>query len=65
MPLKDFITYVYCCVADIYPQVVDVPLRRRGFEPKLTDSEAIARETVGEFLGQNLATVVSPFGIAL
>ncbi len=23
MPLEDFIIYVYCCVVDIYPQVVD------------------------------------------
>jgi hypothetical protein len=53
MPLEDFIIYVYCCVADIYPQVVDVPLRCRGFEPKLTDSEVIAMEIVGEFLGKD------------
>lgn len=53
MPLEDFIIYVYCCVADIYSQVVDVPLRRRGFKPKLTDSEVITMEIVGEFLGQD------------
>ena len=76
MPREDFIIYVYCCVADIYPQVVNVSLRRRGFEPKLTDSEVIAMEIVGEFLGKDqdkgdlavfqksLALVVSPFGIA-
>jgi len=29
MPLEDFIIYVYCCVADIYPQVVDTPLAPR------------------------------------
>ncbi len=33
MPLEDFIIYVYFCVADIYPQVVDIPLRRRSFDP--------------------------------
>lgn len=38
MPLDDFIIYVYCYVADIFPQIVDVSLRRRGFELKLTDS---------------------------
>lgn len=53
MPLEDFIIYVYCCVADIYPQVVDAPLRRRGFKPKLTDSEVIAMEIIGEFLGKD------------
>src|SRR5659263_249913 len=53
MPLEDFIIYVYCCVADIYPQVVDTPLRCRGFEPKLTDSEVITMEIVGEFLGKD------------
>lgn len=53
MPLEDFIIYVYCCVADIYPQVVDTPLRRRGFDPKLTDSEVITLEIVGEFLGKD------------
>ncbi|MDD5580288.1 MAG: IS982 family transposase, partial [Methylobacter sp.] len=53
MPLEDFIIYVYCCVADIYPQVLDGRLRHRGFKPKLTDSEVIAMEIVGEFLGQD------------
>ena len=48
-PLEDFIIFVYCCVADIYPQIVDFPLRHRGFEPKLTDSEVIIMEIVGEF----------------
>lgn len=53
MPLEDFIIYVYCCVVDIYPQVVDTPLRCRGFDPKLTDSEVITLEIVGEFLGKD------------
>ena len=77
MPLEDFIIYVYCCVVDIYPQVVDTPLRCRGFDPKLTDSEVITMEIVGEFLGkdqdkgiwdlavfwESLARVVSEFRI--
>jgi hypothetical protein len=53
MPLEDFIIYVYCCVADIYPQVIDTPLRCRGFDPKLTDGEVITLEIVGEFLGKD------------
>jgi len=53
MPVEDFIIYVYCCVADIYPQLVKTPLRRRGFQPKLTDSEVITMEIVGEFMGKD------------
>lgn len=53
MPLEDFIIYVYCCVADIYPQIVDIRLRPRGFCPKLTDSEVITLEIVGEYLGKD------------
>ena len=54
MPLEDFIIYVYCCVVDIYPQLSILPLRRRGFDPKLTDyGEMITLEIVGEFLGES------------
>ena len=53
MPLEDFIIYVYCCVADIYPQIADIRLRQRGFGPKLTDSEVITMEIVGEYLGKD------------
>jgi hypothetical protein len=53
MPLEDFIISVYCCVVDIYSRLVDGRLRRRGFEPKLTDSEVITMEIVGEFLGKD------------
>lgn len=53
MLLEDFIISVYCCVEDIYREVVKIPLRTRGFAPKLTDSEVITMEIVGEFLGKD------------
>jgi hypothetical protein len=53
MPVEDFIIYVYCCVVDIYNQIVQEPLRTRGFPPKLTDSEVITMEIVGEFMGKD------------
>ncbi len=53
MPLEDFIIYVYCCVDDTYSQIIQEPLRHRGFQPKLTDSEVITMEIVGEFIGKD------------
>jgi len=53
MPIEDFIIYVYCCVADAYDELVKTPLRSRGFAPKLTDSEVITMEIVGEFIGKD------------
>ncbi len=51
MPVEDFIIYVYCCVTDIYPELCKLPIRSRGFQPKLTDSEVITMEIVAEFMG--------------
>lgn len=53
MPTEDFIIYVYCCVEEAYRQIVTTPLRNRGFGPKLTDSELITMEIVGEFMGKD------------
>ena len=53
MPVEDFIIYVYCCVVDIYPELCKSPIRSRGFQPKLTDSEVITMEIVGEFMGKD------------
>jgi len=53
MPVEDFIIYVYCCVDDIYADLCEKPIRSRGFQPKLTDSEVIAMELVGEFMGKD------------
>lgn len=53
MPVEDFIIYVYCCVEEAYRELVKEPLRSRGFQPKLTDSEVITMEIVGEFMGKD------------
>jgi hypothetical protein len=51
MPIEDFIILVYCCVDKIYHQTLkDVKLRKRGYQPKLSDPEIITMELVGEFL---------------
>jgi hypothetical protein len=52
MPLEDFIITVFCWVEEHLDSLIgDRPLRQRGFAPKLTDSEVITMEVVGEFLG--------------
>lgn len=53
MRLEDFIINVYCCVEEIYREIIKTPLRTRGFAPKLTDSEVITMEIVGEFMGKD------------
>ena len=53
MLVEDFIINVYCCVDEIYQEIIQTPLRTRGFAPKLTDSEVITMEIVGEFLGKD------------
>jgi hypothetical protein len=40
MPIEDFIIHVFCGVEQSYQEIIGgVQLRRRGFEPKLSDSE--------------------------
>ena len=52
MPLDEFIITVFCWVTQEVETVTDgVKLRTRGFAPRLSDSEVIAMEPVGEFLG--------------
>lgn len=52
MSLEDFIITVFCWVEEhIKTQLGGRRLRQRGFAPKLTDSEVITMEVVGEFLG--------------
>lgn len=54
MPVENFIIYVYCCVVDNYDDLTkNRPLRTRGYQPKLSDSEVITMEIVGEFLGND------------
>jgi len=51
MPLEDFIIAVFCWVDERLKALLgDHRLRQRGFAPKLTDSEVITMEMVGEFL---------------
>ena len=52
MPLEDFIIAVLCCVEQMW-QTSSIPsrLRQRGFAPKLSDSEVLTMEIVGECLG--------------
>lgn len=52
MPLNEFIITVFCWVTQGVATVTDgVKLRTRGFAPRLSDSEVIPMELVGEFLG--------------
>jgi hypothetical protein len=52
MPLEDFIIAVLCCVeATWHESPAPSRLRQRGFAPKLSDSEVLTMEIVGEFLG--------------
>ena len=57
MPIEDFIITVYCLVDNELKKIIDgYELRTRGFEPKLSDSEVITMDVVGEFLGKDTDT---------
>ena len=52
MPIEEFIITVFCWVEEGLEEVTGgVKLRTRGFAPRLSDSEVITMEIVGEFLG--------------
>jgi hypothetical protein len=52
MPLEDSIITVFCWVDERLKALLgEHRLGRRGFAPKLTDSEVITMGVVGEFLG--------------
>lgn len=52
MPMEDFIITVYCLVEDVLKKLLcDQKLRKRGFQPSLSDSEMISMEIIAEFLG--------------
>ena len=52
MPIDEFIITVFCWVERAFVEVTDgVKLRTRGFAPRLSDSEVITMEIVGEWLG--------------
>jgi len=55
--IEDFIITVYCLIDDELKQLIsNSALRTRGFEPKLSDSEVITMDVVGEFLGKDTDT---------
>ena len=52
MPIEDFIMAVFCRIEEILQKIAaQQPWRTRGFPPKLSDSEVITMEVVGECLG--------------
>ena len=52
MLIEEFIITVFCLVEEGFEEVTGgVKLRTRGFAPRLSDSEVITVEIVGEFLG--------------
>lgn len=52
MDLDDFIITVFCLVDEAIPVALgDQPLRQRGPQPNLADSEVVTMEVVGEYLG--------------
>lgn len=51
MPISDFIVLVYCEVCDAVSRLALPRLRKRGFEPALSDEEALTMELVGAYLG--------------
>ncbi|KTD60316.1 transposase (DDE domain) [Legionella santicrucis] len=59
MSIEDFIITVYCLVETELKKIIGcTPLRQRGFEPKLSDSEVITMELVGEFMGKDTDTSI-------
>ena len=52
MLLEEFIITVYCCIDDqLKREFSATHYRTHGFAPKLSDSEVLTMEIVGEFLG--------------
>ena len=52
MSLDDFIIRCFCLIDEMVPSVTKgKPLRERGPQPKLADSEVITIEVVGSYLG--------------
>ncbi len=52
MPMEDFIITVYCLIDELLiKQIVNDKLRKRGFEPALSDAEMITMEIISEFMG--------------
>ncbi len=59
MSIEDFIITVYCLVDVEFKKIIKkTPLRQRGFVPKLSDSEVITMDIVGEFLSKDTDTSI-------
>lgn len=57
MSIEDFIITVYCLVDGELKKIIgEHGLRARGFYPKLSDSEVITMDIVGEFMGKDTDT---------
>ena len=57
--VEEFIIRTFCLIDDELKAVVGtLKLRQRGFEPKLSDAEALTIEVVGEILGYNSDTEI-------
>ena len=52
-PEAEFIINVFCLINDLFQHLFSTPLRIRGYEPTLSDSEVITIEIVGEWLGHD------------
>lgn len=61
MRIEDFLLIIYCLVDDEIKALNLGRLRQRGFPPKLSDSEVITLEIVGEFLGRDRDTDIYGF----
>ena len=51
MPVEELIINVFSLIDDLFKELFHKPLRTRGFEPNLTDSEVITIKIVGGWLG--------------
>ena len=51
MPEEEFIIATFCLIDDLYHELFPYRIRSRGYDPKLSDSEVITIEVVGEWLG--------------
>lgn len=61
MPTPDFIIQIYLMVDDCYHKIVTNRLRQGGYTPKLTDSEVITMEIVGEFLQMDTDSLIHQY----
>lgn len=53
IPLDELIINIYLMVKQHYNLLVQKPLRRGGFAPKLSGNKIICMELVGEFIGMD------------